>query len=683
MKHTRQLSTHSRVVKELLTRYRDTFTAFCELLNNSLQAKATRIDLVIDYTGSAASRTSLTRIEVTDNGQGVSASEFEDKILLIGTNVKKDGQGVGRFGALQLGEKMTIDSVAFDPAGHHYTRIHFPLDTSAISSALSKVNLEYDVETLKKKTNPYYRVTIEKLHHNKQGKIHLRNKISEKFSSEAIRQSLFEKYPLQIFHREVEFTINGATLNPTSFVVGQPTLKKTMYIDLKGTEHPFDIHFYQVQSDLHKVKVFFYIDNAGIKSVAQEFTYSSDWYTPDQGTWFIYLDAPFFSSDLFRNIDLDSLGDEEIKNLKEFIKDNVNDFFKANNKRFEKFIAGLEKDSSYPKSFETPMSDSRELVFQKIAYIVEDEYKLMDQKNEKIRGLFYSLIDKALANGHVEEVFTKVADLSDDNMRKFHQLLEQTELENIIAFSSAVAAKLQFIDFLHELTYGDVSRVLLERSQLHKIIERELWLFGEAYNGCPHLWSDKKIGNILEELRQKFLDYPPSKEDGNLIQEVDGLDNITDLFFLNEKVLDNEDREIMVVELKSPRCAIGKKELQQIDEYAFTVESYPGLPKENTRYKFILVSSRLTPYAKSKLKSSREKYSIPFLYDRKAGKNIEVYVVEWSELIELNRRKLGYLSSKLEVKNRTVKEKFEAEYSAIINEKVAARLTRNKAPLTV
>lgn len=678
MKHTRQLSTHSRVVKELLTRYRDTFTAFCELLNNSLQAKATRIDLVIDYTGSSATRTPMTRIEVKDNGQGVAVSEFEDKILLIGTNVKKDGQGVGRFGALQLGEKMTIDTVAFDTAGHHYTRIHFPLDTSAISSALSKVNLEYDVEVLKKKTNPYYKVTIEKLHHNKQGRIQPRNKISEKFNSELIRQSLFEKYPLQIFHREVEFTINGVPLNPTEFVVGTPTLKKKMYIDLKGTEHPFDIHFYQVRSQLNKVKVFFYIDNAGIKSVAQEFTYSSDWYTADLGTWFIYLDAPFFSSDLFRNIDLDSLGDEEIKNLKEFIKDSVNDFFKAHNKRFEKFIAGLEKDSAYPASFETPMSDSRELVFQKIAYIVEDEYKLMDQKNEKMRGLFYSLIDKALANGHVEEVFTKVADLSDDNMHKFHQLLQQTELENIIAFSSAVAAKLQFTDFLHELTYGDISRVLLERSQLHKIIERELWLFGEAYNGCPHLWSDKKIGNILEALRHKFLDYKPTEEDGNLIREVEGLDNITDLFFFNEKVLDNEDREIMVVELKSPSCAIGKKELQQIDEYAFTVESYPGLPRENTRYKFILISSRLTPYTKSKMKSSREKYKVPFLYDRKAEKNIEVYVVEWAELIELNRRKLGYLSSKLEVKNRNVKEKFEAEYGSIINEKVAARLTRNK-----
>ena len=680
MKHTKQLSTHSRVVKELLTRYRDTFTAFCELLNNSLQAKATRIDLVIDYTSSSAYKAPLTRIELTDNGIGVAASEFEDKILLIGTNVKKDGQGVGRFGALQIGEKMTIDTLAFDPIGHHYTRLHFPLDSSTISSTLSKVHLEYDVEVLKKKANPYYKVTIEKLHHNRQGKVPMKNKISEKFRSDAIQQAIFEKYPLQIFHREVEFTVNGTPLNPVNFVVDKPTLKKTLYVDMKGTEYPFDIHFYQVRSTLHKVKVFFYIDNAGIKSVAQEFTYSSDWYTPDLGTWFIYLDSPFFNSGLFRNIDLDSLGDEEIRNLKEFIKDTVNDFFKANNKRFEKFIAGLEKDSAYPTSFDSPIAQSRELLFQKIAYIVEDEYKLLDQKDEKIRGLFYSLIDKALANGHVEEVFTKVVSLSDDNMQKFHQLLEQTELENVIAFSSAVAAKLEFIDLLYELTYGDIAEVLLERSQLHKIIERELWLFGEAYNGCPHLWSDKKIGNILEELRSKYLDYAPSKEDENLITEVQGLDNITDLFFFNEKVLDNEDREIMVVELKSPRCAIGKKELQQIDEYAFTVENYPGLPKESTKYKFILVSSRLTSYAKSKMKSSREKYKVPFLYDRKAEKNIEVWVVEWAELIELNKRKLGYLSSKLEVKNKSVKEKFEAEYGAIINEKVAARLTRSKVP---
>ncbi|HEY4108697.1 ATP-binding protein [Puia sp.] len=677
MKYSKQLSTNARIIKDLLTKYRDTFAAFCELLNNSIQAKATRIELTIDYANSATVKAPFTRIELVDNGVGVNATDFEKKILEIGTDVKKDGQGIGRFGALQLGEKMIITTVAEDGVRGCFTQVVFPLDTAGIPSSLSKVNLEFDVEELKKKANPYYKVVIENLHHNKQGRLLPKNKIAEKFRQEAIEQALFEKYPLQVFNREIRFVVNGRELDPAGFVVDTPHLRTVVYTDLQQNEHRFDFHFYQLRVDLGKVKVFFYVNNSGIKTVAHEFTYSSDWYTADLGTWFIYLDSEFFDTDLFRNIDLDSLGDEEIRRLKEFIKDAINDFFKAQNKRFEKFIADLEKDPSYPASFELPISASRELLFQKIAYLVEDEYKLLN-KDERIRGLFYSLIDRSLASGHVEEVFGKVVKLSEPNMEKFHRLLEKTELENVIGFASAVAGKLEFLDFLHELIYGDVGEVLRERSQLHKIVERELWLFGEAYNGTQHLWSDKKIGNILKELRDQYLVYEPTAADENLIEAVEGIDNITDLFFFNEKVLDNEDREVMVVELKSPRCAIGKKELQQIDEYAFTVESYPGLPKENIRYKLVLISSRLTAYAKSKMRSARSTYHQPFLYDRKPGKNIEVFVMEWSELMELNKRKLGYLSAKLKVKDKSVREKFETEYPGIVNEKVSARLTRTK-----
>lgn len=677
MKYSKQLSTNSRIIKDLLTKYKDTFAAFCELLNNSIQAKATRIELTLDYANSATVRAPFSRIELIDNGIGVNATDFEKKILEIGTDVKKDGQGIGRFGALQLGEKMTITTVAEDPARKCFTQVVFPLDTSAISSSLSKVNLEFDVEELKKKANPYYKVVIGNLHHNKQGRLLPKNKIAEKFRQEMIEQALFEKYPLQVFNRDVRFVVNGKELDPAGFVVERPQMRTVTYTDLQGNGHSFDFHFYQLRADLGKVKVFFYVDNAGIKTVAHEFTYSSDWYTPDLGTWFVYLDSSFFDTGLFRNIDLDSLGDEEIRRLKEFIKDTINDFFKAQNKRFEKFIAHLEEDPSYPASFESPISASRELLFQKIAYLVEDEYKLLD-KDERMRGLFYSLIDRSLASGHVGELFEKVVRLSDDNMEKFHRLLEKTELENVITFASAVADKLEFLDFLHELIYGEVAEVLRERSQLHKIIERELWLFGEAYNGMPHLWSDRKIGNILRELRDQFFAYEPTAADENLIGEVEGLDNITDLFFFNEKILDTEEREIMVVELKSPKCAIGRKELQQIDEYAFTVESYPGLPREKIHYKFVLISSRLTAYARSKMRSARSTYHQPFLYDRKPAKNIEVYVMEWAELMEVNKRKLGYLSEKLKVKDKSVRSTFESEYPGIVNEKVSARLTRTK-----
>src|SRR5262249_39345072 len=156
--------------------------------------------------------------------------------------------------------------------------------------------------------------------------------------------------------------------------------------------------------------------------------------------------------------------------------------------------------------------------------------------------------------GHVEEVFGKVVKLSDANMEKFHRLLERTELENVISFASAVAQKLEFLDLLHELIYGEVAEVLRERSQLHKIIERELWLCGAAYNGSQHRWSDQRIGNSLRGLRDPFLVCDPAAAYENLIG-VESLDNITEGCCFNEKVLDNEDREVMVVELKSPRCA--------------------------------------------------------------------------------------------------------------------------------
>lgn len=382
------------------------------------------------------------------------------------------------------------------------------------------------------------------------------------------------------------------------------------------------------------------------------------------------------NTDLFRNLDLDTLGEAEINNLKNTIKDTVNDFFKAKNKRFDKFLKDLEKDKYYPyQNNEHPASKSQEVLFKKVAYLLEDEHKLI-QKDDKIRNFLYPLLDKAIGNGNIEYIFKKVLKLSEESLEKFHNLLEKTDLEDVVHFASVVAEKTEFLEFLHELTYGEISKHLKERSQLHKIVEDQLWLFGENYNGTPKLWSDKKIGNTLIELREKYFEYEPTNEDENLIElDERGLNDITDLFFFNEKITDSDVKEIMVVELKAPKCAISKKELNQIDEYAFTIEQNSALPNEKVKYKLILISSRLTKYAKSQVKSRRLTFpDNPFLYDRKTEKNIEVYVMEWSELIEQNNRKLSYLANKLNIKDKSVKKKFEKEYAELIDEKISAQL---------
>jgi len=675
---SKKITTNTRVINDLLTKYGDTIKALRELINNSIQAKARTVNLNIEYNDELTDKSPILCVEVIDDGVGVPYSEFDKRILEIGTTVKQKGHGIGRFSALQIGELMHIETVSRDNSINQYSKTIFSLDTADLDNAqFEETEFGVRYEYLDGDLNSYYKVRIEQLHQNKQEKVSKRNMIVEGFLKDNINQTLFENYPFEIFNNDVTFKVNGESLKRDDFVIGDRVCKNTKYVDKNGNLHEMLFYFYNVRSKLNKVKVFFQIENSGVKSVASEFTYSSDWYTPDLGTWFIYIESSILDSDLFRNLDIESLGEQEIKNLKNHAKETINTFFQAKNKRYTKFVNALESDKYYPYSNGyLPSSKLQEVLFKKAAYLIEDDHKLI-KENNKIRDFLYPLLDRAISSGYIEEIFKKIMKLSDENLEKFHALLDKTDMEDVVHFASQVSEKLEFLDFLHELTYGNIAKVLKERSQLHKIVEKSLWIFGESYSGNPKLWSDKKIGNILEELRTKFLNYAPSEEDENLIDGV-GLDDITDLFFLNEKVTDNGDRGIMVVELKSPKCAISGKELSQIDKYAFALEQNAGLPSNKVKYKLVLISSRLAHYAKSKVKSARDKYDKPFLYDVKVDKDIEVYVMEWSELIELNKRKLGYLSSKLNIKDKSVKVKFEEEYSELIDEKISAQLREIK-----
>ena len=160
------------------------------------------------------------------------------------------------------------------------------------------------------------------------------------------------------------------------------------------------------------------------------------------------------NADLFRNLDLEALGEAEINNLKNTIKETINDFFKAKNKRFEKFLNSLENDKYYPyQNNEQPASKSQEVLFKKVAYLLEDEHQLI-QKDDKIRNFLYPLLDKAISNGNIQYIFNKVLKLSEESLEKFQNLLEKTDLEDVVHFASVVADKTEFLEFLHELTYN-------------------------------------------------------------------------------------------------------------------------------------------------------------------------------------------------------------------------------------
>lgn len=120
----RKITTGSRLLYDHFASNNSTFKAFKELINNSIQANATKIEIKIDYPAEdELSEHIMKKISIKDNGTGVSESEFNKKILKIANEEKVGGKGIGRFSALQIGERFTIETIGYDNDKSKYTKL--------------------------------------------------------------------------------------------------------------------------------------------------------------------------------------------------------------------------------------------------------------------------------------------------------------------------------------------------------------------------------------------------------------------------------------------------------------------------------------------------------------------------------------------------------------------------------
>jgi hypothetical protein len=656
----RKLTTNSRLVNELFANYISTFAAFCELINNSLQAKAKNIWINIDYTDpSEIHPLIIKKITIKDDGFGVHINELDNKILDIGTANKDGGKGIGRFAAFQIGKKIEIETVGYSTDDKTYSKAVIPLnfDSFGRNINITDVNIDTKEEILSKKQNTYYQVGISELYDNTITDSEPKKKIIDKFLQGNIEDAIFERYPLKIFNEEVKIHINKKQILPSDFVIGKPTKKILPYEDKKGKEHKIRFNFMQIKN-IDKRKVFLTTLNAGIQTIATGFEYDAEWLSPKIGGWFVYISCDSLPSDMYRNVDLDGM-DEDVKHYKSFIKNQLNDFFKEKNKEFDNFIDKLKKDEYYPYK-EKSSSKSKVMVFDKLAFLVEDKYNLLNEKN-KLREIIYPLIDRTISNGEFDQILRSILKLNNKMVSQFSNLLERTELDDVIEFSDKVARKMEELEFIEKIVYSEISKNVKERKELHKFLEKMLWIFGEEYNDSTKLLSDKNLGNNLKKLRDDCLEYKASKKDDNIADVEKPIKSITDLFMYSEKILDAKHREVLVVELKAPKVKISPKELQQVMKYAREIEKSSVTPS-NVRFKILLVSSSINDDASFEIKGEEDN---PYLYFRSKNKNIEIWVMKWADIIENVKRKLKYMSTILEVKDVDVQEKASKDFEEI------------------
>lgn len=678
----RKVSATTRLLHDLFTQYQSTFLAFCELINNSIQADSKNIDITIDYSGDRElSPTQIKKIIIKDDGIGVHQNNIQDRLMDFGDSSKKGGKGIGRFAALQIGSNVEIETIGFDTDSNSFSKVIIPFSEQYIKSVRKIEDLEIDTEEsiIPGQHKTYYKVSINNIYDPVITGKNQKRKISERLLKENIHNAIFERYPIVIFSKTIKFKINGALLKPEDFIQGEPEKITTSFKDKKGKEHNLFFTYIQLKSTIDEIRVFLTTKNAGVDTIVSGFQYDADWLGPKSKGWFVYIHSDALETDLYRNLDIDGL-DDNIHHFKAFIKDRLNHFFKGKNKEYEDFLEKLKKDNYYPyKEVSNATSKSKVVLFDKVAYLVEERYNLFTI-NKQLREIVYPLIDRTITTGELDKILQKILRLDAKHVKKFNELLDRAEIEDVIEFSERVSKKIEDLEFVEKLACSEISKHIAERKELHKVLEKTLWIFGEKYLDSTRLLSDTNLENNLKRLREENLLYKPSKKDDNINTDVDAkARSITDLFIYSEKPIDEIKREVLIVELKAPKVKISPIELQQVKKYAREIEE-SSFYSEDVNFHIILISSEINKAGKYEIDAMPKPRENPYFYFQNENKNVTISVMKWAHLIEMNKRKLSYLSSKLKIKDVGVEEKIKADFDEISFDKVKSVLRNVKVP---
>ncbi len=310
-------------------------------------------------------------------------------------------------------------------------------------------------------------------------------------------------------------------------------------------------------------------------------------------------------------------------------------------------IKKLKQDRIYPYEGEaqTVVEEAERQVFDICAVKVNEYLPDFSKVAKSSREFTYRLMKEALQTNpdSLRAILKEVLKLPPDQQDELASILEKTSLESIINTTKLISNRLLFLNGLEQILYGEeYYKRLKERSQLHKMLLRELWLFGEQYS---YGYDDISLKNVLK----KHLSIMKRDEISAEIdfKSITTLDDIPDIGLYRQYKNGREDcYENLVIELKRPSCVIGTEEISQVKRYAHAIEKNDHFDKAKTKWKIVLLGIKLDDEAR--FESSQGDREAGLIYKNKTG-NMEVWLKEWNEIIQEAKGKHQFLKERLEL----------------------------------
>ena len=257
------------------------------------------------------------------------------------------------------------------------------------------------------------------------------------------------------------------------------------------------------------------------------------------------------------------------------------------------------------------------------------------------RRLSLELLRSALETrpSAIRRVLAEVLHLSDERIAELDALLDRTSLASIISASKVIVDRLDFLAALEILVFDPETRgKVKERSQLHRILARESWVFGEEFALGA---DDRSLLEVLQRHRG-VLGREELADESQVLFE--GKRQIVDLMLWRSMSQARNRLEHLVVELKRPSVKVGSDELTQIKKYAFAVAEDARFDITQVEWDFMIVSTELDAYAAREANQAGKEPGL--VYDDRNA-HIRVWAFTWGRLIENCRHRLKFVQEML------------------------------------
>jgi hypothetical protein len=282
-------------------------------------------------------------------------------------------------------------------------------------------------------------------------------------------------------------------------------------------------------------------------------------------------------------------------------------------------------------------------VFDVVALNVSEYLTDFDKTDARSKRFSLRLLRQAIEEspGAVQKIIQDVLDLPADKRDDLAALLKRTTLSALINASKVVADRLDFLRGLDILLFDPQSKEqLLERSQLHKILEDHTWIFGEEFALSV---SDRSLKDVLKKHLHLL---GRTEEPVEAVLRDDGTVGIVDLM-LSRSIPQSraDEREHLIVELKRPKKVIDSGVYDQIESYAMAVAADERFRDTKTRWIFWAVSDDIAPNIRVRARQPNKPEGLVL---EVPDAHLTVWVKSWGQALESCRGRLEFFQRNLE-----------------------------------